>query len=325
MYAEGLAGANASYFWNARAHVGVTGYGSIPQWLVEGVDLGFQEIARKPFGGPFGAVGLDAAFGVGVHDLFAEVSRSFDAQAGGGGGYAAIVRSVTTLASTELELSARYYGARYVNPYARPISAPDELDGLRARDEMGLRIRATAQLGRRVGLRTLADAWRRISSGGLNALLFARSDLRISSSWAWSIWTEYRNGPEQRFALATQLVYAPIEKLSLAGQFLHRWVGSNLGKSLLQRDESAVLTIAAHPVDLLRVRLRVRYDVQYLPDNRRGPQVVWTYLDATLSVRQRDSIRLRYDLRAFLDRRQSTLVRVPNPEHWLWLEYTVRY
>jgi len=50
MYAEGLAGANASYFWNDRAHLGVTGYGSVPRWLLDGADPGFQEFSRKPFG-----------------------------------------------------------------------------------------------------------------------------------------------------------------------------------------------------------------------------------------------------------------------------------
>jgi hypothetical protein len=36
-------------------------------------------------------------------------------------------------------------------------------------------------------------------------------------------------------------------------------------------------------------------------------------------------LRVRYDLRAFLDHRASTRARVPNPEHWLWLEYIFRY
>ena len=133
MYAEGLAGANASYFWNARAHLGMTGYGSFPRWLVQGAELGFQEFSRKPFGGPFGAVGVDAAFGFRAQDFFAEVARSFDAQVAGGGGYGAIVRSVTTLSTTEVDVSARYYGSEYANPYARPVSAPAELDGLRGK------------------------------------------------------------------------------------------------------------------------------------------------------------------------------------------------
>ncbi len=325
MYAEGLAGANASYFWNTRAHVGVTGYGSVPKWLVEGAELGFQEFARKPFGGRFGAVGVDAAFGFGPQDFFAEVARSFDAQVGGGGGYGAIVRSVTTLPTTEVDVSARYYGSSYVNPYARPVSAPDELDGLRARDETGLRVRATSRLGRHVGLRTVADGWRQLSSGAFGALLFARTDLQIAPSWVWALWTEYRKSAEQRFALATQLAYEPVRRLTLSAQFQHRWVGQKLGALRLQQDIAAILNITTRPIDILRIRLRVRYDFEDIWDNHRLPQALWAYLDAALTVRERDMLRVRYDLRVFLDRRQSTLARVPNPEHWLWLEYVFRY
>jgi len=325
MYAEGLAGANASYFWDARAHLGVTGYGSFPRWLVQGAELGFQEFSRKPFGGPFGAVGVDAAFGFRAQDFFAEVARSFDAQAGSGGGYGAIVRSVTTLSTTELDVSARYYGSEYANPYARPVSAPDELDGLRARDEAGLRLRATTRLGRRVGLRTIADGWRQLSSGALSGLVFARTDLQLASAWAWALWAEYRNGTGQRFLLATQLAYEPVRRLTLSGQFQHRWLGEKLGNQRLQQDVAVVLNVTTRPIDRLRVRIRVRYDFEDIWDNHRLPQALWAYVDAALALRERDMLRLRYDFRMFLDRRESTLARVPNPEHWLWLEYVFRY
>ncbi|MGB5415887.1 MAG: helix-hairpin-helix domain-containing protein [Polyangiales bacterium] len=324
MYAEGLAGANASYFWNDRAHLGITGYGSAPRWLVEGADLGFQEFSRKPFGGPFGAIGLDAAFGFGQQDFFAEVARSFDSQREGGGGYAALVRGVTTLPKGELDLSLRYYGSRYANPYARPVSAPDELDGLRARDEAGARFRATAQLRRQVVLRTLLDAWRELSTAVLNALLFARTDWRITSRWTWATWGEYRNGSAQRFVVATQLTYAAVRRVSLSGQARYRWAGK-LGGDRLQQDMSAIFNVTTRPVDRLRVRCRLRYDFEDVWDNHRLPQSLWSYLDIALTLRDRDVMRLRYDLRVFLDERESTLSRVPNPEHWLWVEYVFRF
>lgn len=324
MYAEALAGANASYFWNDRAHLGITGYGSAPRWLVEGADLGFQEFSRKPFGGPFGAIGLDAAFGFGQQDFFAEVARSFDSQREGGGGYAALVRGVTTLPKGELDLSLRYYGSRYANPYARPVSAPDELDGLRARDEAGARFRATAQLRRQVVLRTLLDAWRELSTAVLNALLFARTDWRITSRWTWATWGEYRNGSAQRFVVATQLTYAPVRRVSLSGQARYRWAGT-LGGDRLQQDLSAIFNVTARPVDRLRVRCRLRYDFEDVWDNHRLPQSLWSYLDVALTLRDRDVMRLRYDLRVSLDERESTLSRVPNPEHWLWVEYVFRF
>jgi hypothetical protein len=325
MYAEGLAGANTSYFWHDRAHVGLTGYGSVPKWLVPGAQLGFQEFSRKPFGGPFGAVGVDGAFGFGAQDFFAEVARSFDSQVGGGGGYGAVIRSVTTLPVAEVDVSARYYGSSYVNPYARPVSAPDELDGLRARDETGLRLRATTQLGPRVGVRTVVDGWRRLSSGRLNGLVFARTDVQIGSSWAWALWTEYRNSGAKRFLLATRLGYEPVPRLTLSAQFQHRWVGATLGGVRLQQDVAAILNVTSRPIEILRLRLRMRYDFEDIWDNHRLPQALWAYLDAALSVRERDTLRVRYDFRVFLDQRESTTARVPNPEHWLWVEYVFRY
>ena len=36
-------------------------------------------------------------------------------------------------------------------------------------------------------------------------------------------------------------------------------------------------------------------------------------------------LRVRYDFRVFLDGRESTGARVPNPEHWLGVEYVFRY
>ena len=324
MYAEGLAGANASYFWNDRAHLGVTGYGSMPRWLVQGADLGFQEFSRKPFGGPFGAIGIDAAFGFGQQDFFAEVARSFDAQREGGGGYALLVRGVTTLPKSEVDVSLRYYGSRYANPYARPVAAPDELDGLRARDEAGARFRATAQLGRRVVLRGLLDGWRQLSTGALNALVFARSDWRITSRWAWATWGEYRNGSAQRFVVATQLAYEPIRRFRISGQVRFRW-GGKLGGHRLQQDLAAIVDVTARPTDRLRLRCRLRYDFDDVWDNHRLPQSLWSYLDVAVTLRERDVLQLRYDFRVLLDQRESTLSRLPNPEHWLWVEYVFRF
>jgi hypothetical protein len=321
---EALAGANASYFWNRRTHVGVTGYGAVPKWRVDGVELDFQEHAAKPFGGAFGAVGVNAAAGFRRQDFFVEVARSFDRQAGGGGGYGAIVRSVTTLDAGEIDVSARYYAPRYANPYARPTSAPDELDGLRARDEAGLRIRVTTDLGPRLAVRSLGDAWRSLSSGRLHGLVLVRFNARISTSWALAMWAEHRSG-SRKTLLAAQLGFTPIRSVALSWQLQHRWLDASLATSRRQRDLVATFSLTTRPAELLRLRFRLRYDCEDLFDNHRLPQALWSYLDAGLILRERDVLRVRYDFRAYLDERESTLRRVPNPEHWLWLEYVFRY
>ena len=321
---EGLGGAHVQYFWKPRVLLGATGYAAVPKWRVEGAALDFQESARRPFGGAFGAVGVHAAVGSGRHDLFAELGRSFDRQAGGGGGHAAFVRSVTELRIGELEASARVYGAKYANPYGRPVSAADELDGLAARDEAGLRVRSTMRLRPAFELRWLVDGWRRLSSSALRALFFARGDVQLSPDWSWALWLELRSAGLGLLA-ATRLAYAPIRELLVSCQLQHRRSRAALTPPRAQHDLAAVLSFTGRPVDKLRLRVRIRYDVQDLHDNERLPHTLWVYVDAPITLRERDTLRLRYDLRAHLDRRPATLQRVPNPEHWLWVEYMFRY
>lgn len=321
---EALAGANISYFWGVRRHLGLTGYGAVPRWRIEGVELDFQEHAKKPFGGAFGAAGLDAAFGFGRQDLFAEVSRSFDQQAGGGGGYAAIVRSVTTVDAGEIDVSARYYDRNYANPYARPVSAPDERDGLRARDEAGIRIRTALDMAPRVALRTLFDGWRRLSSAAVRAAAFTRVDVRVATRWALAFWLDW--GSASRKALvASRATYAGSRIATVSLQMQYRSYDAKLSNARRQHDLAVVLDVTARPARVFRMRLRLRYDYEDLADNHRLPQTLWSYLDVTLTVRERDALRARYDVRAYLDERESTLLRAPNPEHWLWLEYVFRY
>jgi hypothetical protein len=147
----------------------------------------------------------------------------------------------------------------------------------------------------------------------------------MASSWVWSVWSEYRNSVAQRFLLAARLAYEPVRRLTLSGQFQHRWVGARLHGVRLQQDVAAILNLTTRPVDIFRIRLRVRYDFEDIGDNHRLPHTLWGYVDAAFTVRERDVLRVRYDLRMFLDRRDSTLARVPNPEHWLWVEYVFRY
>jgi hypothetical protein len=111
----------------------------------------------------------------------------------------------------------------------------------------------------------------------------------------------------------------------MSGQLQHRWVGATVGGPRFQQDVAAILNLTTRPIDVLRLRVRLRYDFEDVWDNHRLPQTLWAYLEAALTLRERDTLRARYDLRVFLDRRESTLVRTPNPEHWLALEYVFRY
>lgn len=322
--AEALGGTHLSYFWSARRHIGLTGYGAVPRWRIAGVALDFQEHSRTPFGGTFGAVGLDAAFGFRRQDFFAEVSRSFDRQAGAGGGFAMLVRSVTTVDAGEVDLSARYYAARYANPYARPPSASDQYEGLAARDEAGVRARLALQLGPRLTFRLLADAWRRLSRGELGMRLFARMDARLNAAWSSAFWLEHqkRSG---KVTLAALIAFAPGRRIDVSCQLQHRSLHAALSDTRRQHDLGLLLRLTALPSKWARLRLRVGYDHEDLADRQRLSQVLWGSVDLAFRFRGRDMMRVRYDVRAHLDERASTEERAPNPEHWLWLEHVVRY
>lgn len=182
--AETLVGAHASYGAGNRDLIGITAYLARTEGAVAGVELGARPSSRLPIGQRFGAVGVLGSVSRGGLQLSAEAARSFDdlpSKRGlsEGGGFGAVARldwstaraavappspapAVSAPGASALELVARYYAPTFVNPYARPVAAPDEVEGQRARDEAGLRARASWT---RPGwaLRAALDGWSRAS------------------------------------------------------------------------------------------------------------------------------------------------------------------
>jgi len=167
VFQERLVGANAGYFADRRNTVGLTFYTADESNLVKGLDLDVQEWSRLPYGGPFGALGASFSYGHDWLDLFGEAALSFDhmniddktaTAARGGGGPAGLLRMTATRKKEELEVVARYYSTDYANPYARPISQPDEFEGQRARDEAGVRARYI-RAAKDFTIRALFDVW----------------------------------------------------------------------------------------------------------------------------------------------------------------------
>ena len=354
MYAETTAGGNVAFALSRRSHIGVTGYGSNVDWLVEGMELDFQEWSRYPYGGPFGALGADAAFGTGKYDFFAEVTRSFDSMDEQGGGYGAILRQVTTFQKyNELEASLRYYDEDFKNPYARPIAAADELEGVRARDEMGLRLRYSARVKKRFTLRASGDVWESPSDGTDDALLYARGDVAFTDQYAAGLWGLYQNkdlsenglGMDRCYEVSLEedengepipctgekyqaigrFRYTPTSRYAFTAQYQHELLTDGHYDDKYRQDVAATLIATARPMDDLRLRGRVRYLMEDISDDQYLEESVWGYADVSYRVRARDRVRLRYDVYVYLDDRMSTEERVPSPEHWLWLEYESRF
>ncbi len=213
MYDEALGGANITWFARRRLHVGVTGYAANVQWRQRGVDLDFQEYSRLPFGGPFGAVGADFAWGRRWADIFLEATHTFNSQTESEGdrpnvgGPGVLLRHTATWNKNEIEASARYYGENFKNPYARPIASADEFEGVRARDEVGGRIRYTGLIKKRLDLRSLLDVWvqpnetsRDISANSASTkgarpqvLTYIRADVQATKWLRPGLWLQWQS------------------------------------------------------------------------------------------------------------------------------------
>ena len=209
VFAERLVGGNVAYYADRRDTVGLTAYGASEQNLVSGIDLDFQEWSKYPYGRKFGAAGANFSIGRGPIDISGEAGYSFDKMspetppAQGGGGPAAILRVTATRKHEELETSLRYYDTDYVNPYAGSIAQSDELDGQRARDEMGARVRYLNSQ-KLFTIRALADVWVAPSTLKDDANgkarhkqpkldTYVRADVRTSQQLWLGLWERYQD------------------------------------------------------------------------------------------------------------------------------------
>ncbi len=363
MYNEVLGGGNIAYFVDRRTHVGVTGYGSGVNWLVDGADLDFQEWQRTPYGGPFGAAGADMSWGRKWADVFAEVAYSFDSiPQEGGGGPAAIVRHTASWDTHEIEVSGRYYDEKYRNPYARPIAAADQSDGLRASDEAGGRLKYTGTVAERVYLRTLFDMWHELSTDLTRVKTYARGDVEVFPWLTPGLWLDFQSndvtarGRDRcfssaddtgstddydsyeayllefdlgctgvRYQIRPRIRVDPHKRVNAEVQLQYSWVDRGRFPGRFSNDARLVGIVRANPIDPLRLRLRVTWDKDAISDNTYREETLWAYVQASYRFASWMQPSIRYDVRAWLDDRESTPFRRPNPEHWVLLQVMSRF
>lgn len=404
MYRDTTAGGNVSYFFNRRSWVGVTGYGTTIAWQTGGKPLDFQETARIPFGGPFGAVGVNAAWGKRWSDLGIEVSRSFDSMLKasgsdktdprGGGGYAAIVRHTAAWGRHEIETIVRYYDRNFANPYARPLAGADLYEGQRARDEAGFRVRYIGRPTTRTFVNSFVNFWVAPSTRVPSIFVRLRVDQQVTRWWTPGVWFEGRdknlgsngsvfcyggdpgladgidasdttdlddsgsyvdygnleNVPDrcrgESLKYNIQSAFFPHRRVKLVPRFQHRFVGDPKSNAIdnpnqydpdnptgadgtprkgYRQDISAWLTITTRPIDPLRLRGRVRYQNFAIDDNKYLEQSLWSFIDVGYLIKRSFLVQFRYDLYVWLDKRASTLARIPSPEHRLMLTLEGRF
>lgn len=324
LFDELALGAHLGLTGGERWKFGLTGYRAAPTFHAGPAELDFQEWSRWPNGGPFGAVGVDGSLHLGDVGLFVELARSFDGSVGNqGGGWGVVQRTTWGGQGHQLELSARYFDAHFANPHARPVSAPDEYDGQRARNEAGARLRYSARLGAawRVGGR--ADVWLNpFEVPGLERALvphlqaLARLDFTGWAAAQPSLWVEARLGELTRATLRLEL--APLERrlrLTAQGSLSRTTDGAATRYGLL-----AWLALDARPLDILELQARARFLITDLSGPKELEQSARASLEVALSPISAVRLAARYELFVLLDARPSTLTRWPNPEHRLGLD-----
>ncbi|MCP3098236.1 hypothetical protein LZ198_05010 [Myxococcus sp. K15C18031901] len=354
VFDEWAGGGHARWAFSSRAQVGVTGWTARPVWSVPGARLDFGPGARYPSGGGFGAVGADAAWGVGALDLFLEAARSFDVSAGGGGGWALFQRTVVSGREQEWELSLRYYSRGFANPYSGATSGPDLLDGMRVRNELGARVRSLHRVRGAWRLRGQVDAWT-LPSDGAVAGTAGRAHVRGSARADWLAWegfqpslqvdaresglrpgracdTEAGDSVEEvseacaggsRYGAALRVRSVLSEQVVLAFGYGHSR-GVEAGAASPRQDARAVAEVRLRPVEALRLSGRVAWKDEDLSERTRLRQEVRTTVDASWAMHDAVTLRGRYAWVVDLKDARGARVAPDAPRHLFRLEVETR-
>jgi len=350
-----LGGANATVHLGPRTRVGLRGYGASTVWARGQRHVDYRPSARIPSGGPYGAAGVDVAWGRRRTDLFLELSyahastRSLPYLR-----FAAIAGHRATWDRHAIEWTARAYGPGYENPHAGPIAAADEYEGLRARDELGLRVRYDGRLAGRTGFGGRTGVGGRTGFGGRLSATFdlwsswtrPRPQLLAAVRQGWRIgrrtelWIEASfqdrdlraAGPKHCFegasadgcrGEATRLLaglrLTPHPRVSLRASYRHRISGApDLGG--IRHDGAAALELRARPVDAVRLRLRGRWSHAAMG---RGEGEHLLHAGGSIDVfpGAKTALGTGYDITMRLDAGASE----PNPQHWLAARLELRF
>lgn len=156
-FREALVGANATFNFNERAHIGLTGYTSfIDKQLATPAQPNFSPAARWPRKDRFGAIGVNGRWSNRNLTLTGEWAYT----GAGGKGHGALMRAVWTPERwMELSSTLRYYTPWFENPYSRGTAAADQANGLRQPDERGILMRAMVMPIEDLRLVSTVDLW----------------------------------------------------------------------------------------------------------------------------------------------------------------------
>ncbi len=71
--------------------------------------------------------------------------------------------------------------------------------------------------------------------------------------------------------------------------------------------------------------MRTKYLHEDLSTDNYLETSLWSWLELVLTPNRQFEALLRYDVYAYLDKRTTTLSRVPNPEHRFFVDFTYKF
>jgi hypothetical protein len=128
----------------------------------------------------------------------------------------------------------------------------------------------------------------------------------------------------RRFVSTLRARLIPQKKLTLYAQARHAIMSDSRGGDLRQ-DLSGLATALWKPDNRLRLRGRVSYLNEDMADNAYLEQSLETSAEVGYRLRAKDQLRVRADLKLWLDDRSSTAARTPSPELWLTADYAAKF
>ncbi|MGH1344795.1 MAG: helix-hairpin-helix domain-containing protein [Nannocystales bacterium] len=128
-----------------------------------------------------------------------------------------------------------------------------------------------------------------------------------------------------RYRIRPRVRVDPHKRVNAQVQVQYSWVDDDRFPGRFANDIRVVGVVGANPIDPLRLRFRIAWDKDAISDNAYLEETLWGYFQASYRFQTWLQPSLRYDIRAWLDDRDSTRSRRPNPEHWVLLQILSRF
>lgn len=192
VYVHQLGGGNMRLNVGDRSYAGVTAYAANNRFRVGDDVVNFAPSARQTIRSTFGAVGFEGGVGIGLLDVFSEVTLTDR------GAPAALLRTLWDLDRIALEVTGRYYDKSFDNPFSRGEASPGQFLGMRGRNEAGIKARVVGKPVRGWRLIGHADTWvhpatytpsERNPFGARHDVdLYLRNEINLNRKVKWAFW-----------------------------------------------------------------------------------------------------------------------------------------